>query len=222
MLRSYALFDFDDTLIRGDSIVKLCFYAVRRGLVSPFSLISMGVTSAMYLCGLTTAQASKQKALRFMKGKTEDEMNALAQDFCREVLVPRLYRDGVNELKARAESGCEVWLISASPAFYLEPLKEYLPLTGIIATRMHTDENGIYSGLMAGENCRGVEKPLRLAEVLASRGDMLDYGTSYAYGDSAGDAPMLALCANKVAVNPRKKLLRALDGADGVKTVRWR
>ena len=51
---------------------------------------------------------------------------------------------------------------------------------------------------------------------------MLDYGESYAYGDSAGDAPMLALCSNKMAVNPKKKLLKALEGADGVTKLRWR
>ena len=52
--------------------------------------------------------------------------------------------------------------------------------------------------------------------------DMLDYAGSWAYGDTAGDAPMLSLCAQKVAVNPRRKLLRELDGADGVVTVRWK
>ena len=85
---------------------------------------------------------------------------------------------------------------------------------------MHV-ENGVYTGLIAGENCRGVQKPLRLAEDLAARGDMVDYAASWAYGDSAGDAPMLALCAHKVAVNPRRKLVRRMKGADGFSVVYW-
>lgn len=221
MLRKYALFDFDDTLIRGDSIVKMCLFAFRRGLIAPWELVKITGLSVLYLCGLTTAQKSKEAAMHFLSGKSETEVEKLAEEFCEKVLLPRLYQDGVKELKAKAESGCEVWLISASPAFYLQPLMKHLPITGVIGTRMHV-LNGMYTGQMAGENCRGVEKPLRLAEVLASRGDMLDYGQSFAYGDSAGDAPMLALCANKVAVNPKKKLLKALDGADGVTKVRWR
>ena len=221
MLKKYALFDFDDTLIRGDSIVRMCLFVFRRGMVSPAALLKMGVLSAMYLCGFTTAVRAKEAAMQFLTGKTETEVEALAEEFCEKVLVPKLYRDGVKELKARAEDGCEVWLISASPAFYLQPLQKHLPITGVIGTRMHV-LNGMYTGQMAGENCRGVEKPLRLAEVLASRGDMLDYGESSAYGDSAGDAPMLALCARKVAVNPRKKLLRELEGVEGVEKVRWR
>ena len=221
MLRKYALFDFDDTLIRGDSIVKMCLFAFRRGLIAPWELVKITGLSVLYLCGLTTAQKSKEAAMHFLSGKSETEVEKLAEEFCEKVLLPRLYQDGVKELKEKAESGCEVWLISASPAFYLQPLMKHLPITGVIGTRMHV-LNGMYTGQMAGENCRGVEKPLRLAEVLASRGDMLDYSQSCAYGDSAGDAPMLALCANKVAVNPKKKLLKALDGADGVTKVRWR
>ena len=221
MLRKYALFDFDDTLIRGDSVVKMCLFAFRRGLIAPWELVKITGLSVLYLCGLTTAQKSKEAAMHFLSGKSETEVEKLAEEFCEKVLLPRLYQDGVKELKAKAESGCEVWLISASPAFYLQPLMKHLPITGVIGTRMHV-LNGMYTGQMAGENCRGVEKPLRLAEVLASRGDMLDYGQSCAYGDSAGDAPMLALCANKVAVNPKKKLLKALDGADGVTKVHWR
>ena len=221
MLRKYALFDFDDTLIRGDSIVKMCLFAFRRGLIAPWELVKITGLSVLYLCGLTTAQKSKEAAMHFLSGKSETEVEKLAEEFCEKVLLPRLYQDGVKELKEKAESGCEVWLISSSPAFYLQPLMKHLPITGVIGTRMHV-LNGMYTGQMAGENCRGVEKPLRLAEVLASRGDMLDYSQSCAYGDSAGDAPMLALCANKVAVNPKKKLLKALDGADGVTKVRWR
>ncbi len=221
LLKSYALFDFDDTLIHGDSIVKMCLYACKKRLMNPLSLLPIGLMAGLYLCGLTTAEKSKQRSMRFLKGMSEEQANALAEDFCREVLVPKLYAQGVSEMKARAKEGCEVWLVSASPSFYLEPLIKVLPLSGVIATRMYV-EGGVHTGLLAGENCRNVQKPLRLAEVLAARGDMLDYASSYAYGDSAGDAPMLALCGRKVAVNPKKKLLQKLEGTDGVTVVRWK
>jgi len=50
---------------------------------------------------------------------------------------------------------------------------------------------------------------------------MVDYASSYAYGDTAGDIPMLMLCQHKTAVNPRKKLVKGLEGADGVQMVQW-
>ena len=145
-------------------------------------------------------------------------VEALGRAFCREELLPRLYPQGVEELRRRHAEGAEVLLVTASPSFYLEALKEELPIRRIIGTRMHV-ENGVYTGLIAGENCRGVQKPLRLAEDLAARGDMVDYAASWAYGDSAGDAPMLALCGHKVGVNPKRRLVRRMKGADGFSVV---
>ena len=148
-------------------------------------------------------------------------MDKIAQGFASEVLIPRLYPQGVEEIRMHQKAGREVWLISASTAFYLEPVKKHLKLNGLIGTRMHVQEDGTYSGLIDGHNCRGVEKTLRLAEVLAATDCMVDYADSYAYGDTAGDIPMLMLCQHKTAVNPRKKLQKGLIGADGVRTVSW-
>ena len=94
------------------------------------------------------------------------------------------------EQTARAV-GHEVLLVSASSYFYLKHLKEVLGVTDIICTRLDVDENGVFAGRVCGENCRGVQKPLRLAEYLAAKGDRLDYESSWAYGDSSGDLPMV-------------------------------
>ena len=222
MQKSYALFDFDGTLIKGDSIIRFCFYAFRKGLTGVGGLLRAGAMGALYMMKIITAEKSKQTTLSFLKGKTREEVDAIARDFCTEVLIPNLYPEGVERIRRHQQEGAEVWLISASTAFYLEPIREHLNLTGLIGTRMHVDENGVYSGLIDGHNCRGVEKTLRLAEVLAATDSMVDYASSYAYGDTAGDIPMLMLCAHKTGVNPRKKLLRGLEGADGVEIVRWK
>lgn len=219
--KAYALFDFDGTLIKGDSIIRFCIYAWKKHWCNLGTLATGALMGALYLCGLTTAEASKQAALAFLKGRKRDEVDAFARAFCQEVLIPKLYKEGVDEIHRHQENGAEVWIISASTAFYLEPLREHLGLSGLIGTRMHVDENGEYSGLIDGHNCRGVEKTLRLAEVLAYTDSMVDYETSSAYGDTAGDIPMLMLCAHKNAVNPRKKLSKGLEGADGVQTVHW-
>ena len=211
MQKPYALFDFDGTLIRGDSIVRFVRYARAKGLTGAGGLARAALWAAAYGLRLTTAERA---------GRGEAEVEALGRVFCREELIPRLYPQGVEELRRRHAEGVEVLLITASPTFYLEALRDELPIRRIIGTRMHV-ENGVYTGLIAGENCRGVQKPLRLAEDLAARGDMVDYAASWAYGDSAGDAPMLALCAHKVAVNPKKKLVRRMKGADGFSVVYW-
>ena len=220
MLRGYALFDFDGTLLRGDSIVRFLMYLKKRGLCGAGEVLRAGLWGVLYYVRLTTAERAKQESLRALKGRSAREVDGLARDFCRDILLPSLYPDGVSELRKRSEEGLEVLLVSASPSFYLEPLKEALPIRAVIATSFHV-EDGAFTGLIAGENCRGVQKPLRLAQYLAAKGDMVDYAASWAYGDSAGDEPMLALCGHKVAVNPKKKLLKKLAAADGVERRSW-
>ena len=221
MQKSYALFDFDGTLIKGDSIISFCFYAVKKRLCSPLHLLKAAALGALYMSHIITAEKSKQGSLSFLKGKSASEVDKIAQGFAHDVLIPRLYPEGVAEIRMHQKAGREVWLISASTAFYLEPVRKHLKLSGLIGTRMHVQEDGTYSGLIDGHNCRGVEKTLRLAEVLAATDCMVDYADSYAYGDTAGDIPMLMLCQHKTAVNPRKKLQKGLIGADGVRTVSW-
>ena len=220
MQKPYALFDFDGTLIRGDSIVRFVRYAYARGLTGAGGLARAALWAAAYGLHLTTAERAKRESLSFLAGREQAGVEALGRAFCREELLPRLYPQGVEELRRRHAEGAEVLLVTASPSFYLEALKEELPIQRIIGTRMHV-ENGVDTGLIAGENCRGVQKPLSLAEDLAARGDMVDYASSWAYGDSAGDAPMLALCGHKVGVNPRRRLVRRMKGADGFSVVYW-
>ena len=221
MQKTYALFDFDGTLIRGDSIALLCGYAARRGLARPGQTLAALGAAVLYGLKLWPAVRSKEQALAFLRGKTLAQVEAIAQDFCREVLAPRLRPQGLAEIAAHRAAGHEVLLITASSTFYLLPLQSVLGVDAIIGTRFDLDEQRGFTGRVCGENCRGVQKPLRLAEYLAARGDRLEYATSAAYGDSRGDLPMLRLCADKVGVNPRRRLWRALRTLEGARRVRW-
>ena len=221
MGKAYALFDFDGTLISGDSFMLLCIYARKKGLNSGVSFwkgIGAGIRYLLRLCG---AKESKEAALSFLQGKSEKELQQLSADFCREVLRPRLRVQGLAELKARREAGAEVLLITASPAFYFEPLKDELGITEIIGTRMDMGQDGRATGRICGENCKGLQKPLRLAEYLAAVGERLDFSRSYGYGDSASDMPMLELCGHKVGVNVRRGLKKRLAKAEGARLVEW-
>lgn len=221
MQKTYALFDFDGTLRKGDSIVAVCRHARRLGLCSSWGLWKGALAALAYGVRLFSPERAKETAMSWLKGRTAAEMAAFSQDFCLNVLLPQLYPQGVEAIQAEERRGAEVLLITASPAFYLQPLVELLGLRGIIGTRMALDESERYTGELFGENCRGVQKPLRLAEYLAAQGDRLDYETSTAYGDSRSDQCMLDLCGSKVLVNPKRSLLRALGGQPGVRIVAW-
>ena len=219
MERRFAFFDFDGTLIDGDSIVSLLPFAKGKGF--PVHL-GKGLEGGLaYKLGRCSDKEGKERALSFLKGLSPEETAPLAQAFCRERLLPRLREKGRAELQRLSREGYALWLVSASPDFYLEPLKQELPFERIIATRMEVDAAGLYTGKIDGENCRGIQKPLRLAEILSSLGQQVDYEHSRAYGDSAGDAPLLNLCGTKVCVNAKRGLRREMAKDPGAVFVKW-
>lgn len=222
MQHTYALFDFDGTLIRGDSILLLCVYARRKKLASVTQTLATLWAALRYGLKLLPPERAKERALRFLAGRPKAEVDAIVADFYRAALAPRLRPEGIEAVRAHVAAGHRTLLVSASSAFYLEPVKAALGFDDVIATRWDADATGALTGHVCGDNCRGVQKALRLAEYLAAKGDRLDFETSTAYGDSYGDLPMLRLCRHRVAVNPKRKLLRALRGDADATRVCWR
>jgi phosphatidylglycerophosphatase C len=75
---------------------------------------------------------------------------------------------------------------------YLRPLVARLGVTDAIGTELAVDEAGRCTGALDGGNCRGGAKIIRLHRLLGQRFGGRDHVTLWAYGDSPGDASMLA------------------------------
>ena len=145
-------------------------------------------------------------------------MDAFALTFFHDKVEKKLYADGQRELTRLKQEGYHILLVSASPDVYLNAIGHALDAEAVLATTCGLEADGeTYTGLV-GENCKGVEKPLRIAAYLAANHADLDWETSRAYGDSASDVPMMNLTAHPVCVNPKKKLRQALPDAE---TVHW-
>lgn len=222
MQKTYALFDFDGTLIGGDSILLFVRYALRKRLCSAGDVLRFLVAGGLFTLRLVPAKRGKEIALGFLKGRNRAEFTAAAEDFCQRVLAPRLYKEGLEAIRRHLDAGHETLLITASPAFYLEPLKAMLGFSAVLGTVYATDENGRFTGAIEGPNCRGEQKPLRLSAYLAETGAQMDAAASSAYGDSAHDLPMLKAVGRAYAVNPGKKLLRGLPGLPNAAVLRWK
>ncbi|MBN1777748.1 MAG: HAD family hydrolase [Clostridiales bacterium] len=222
MLKTFALFDFDGTMIRGDSILLFMRYAWQKKLCGTFDLLRFAAAGGLFTLRLLSPKRAKELGLRFLKGRNRAAYTRAAESFCETVLKPRLYPRAMEALRKHREAGDEVLLISASPTFYLEPLKQMLNLTEVLGTDMETDTSGRFTGRIVGLNCRGDEKPQRLQTYLNEAGAQLDFETSSAYGDSRHDLPMLKLCRHAYAVSPGKKMQKKLKALDGVTVVNWK
>lgn len=214
----FALFDFDDTICKGDSIVPYVLFCAQKGFATRRHALLAAVRFASSLFGRCTVEEAKQYALSFLQGKTEAETTAIAHEFWQKRLKKRFFSGAVQEMQRLKDEGYHVLVVSASVTAYMDVLPSYLPADDVIATVCGMDGDGKYNGYL-GDNCRGVQKPLRIAAYLAANHLLLDYEASRAYGDSPSDEPMLRLTAHPTLVNPSPKLRTAMPDAA---TVVWK
>ncbi len=210
--QSFAFFDFDGTLIPGDSIAAFVPYARKRGAMPRREYFKALLAAAGYLLGFVSAADSKNAALRFRMALSQAERETLDRDFVRDCLLPRVYPDAKACMAAHRQAGRELVLVTASTENYMRIAADALGVSVLLATPLDPDG-------AVGENCRGEEKTRRIREWLREAGLEADFAASYAYGDSRSDLPMLRLCGHPVQVNPKKALRKA---APDMEKVIWR
>lgn len=214
MITKCAFFDFDDTLCRGDSVVPYLLYAIRKG-AAPWTQLLRAVRGYLRQIGHPEKISSaKETTFSFIKGQPQHKLDELARGFFREVIMSRLFPQAMAELwKLRAE-GYTIVVVSASADVYMRLLPEFLPVDAVLSTRCEAVDC-VYTGHVES-NCKGEEKPRRIAAWLQENNLTLDESATRAYGDSASDAPMLRLAALPTLVNPNKKLVALLPDAPHV------
>ncbi|WP_454005531.1 HAD-IB family hydrolase [Alcaligenes sp. Marseille-Q7550] len=180
-------FDFDGTITDRDSLQDF----VRR-------MRGWGVCLKAYLAcaprvarldrGPARRQAIKARFLASaLAGLDRRQLEDLAQAYVSRHL-PRLLRPEMLErLREHCRRGDTVVLVSASPSLYLDIWARQEGLAQVLATELGFDAQGRYIGLKSA-NCWGEEKVRRLQGWLGTPAVQLDM----AYGDSQGDAAMLA------------------------------
>lgn len=200
--RPIAVFDFDGTMISGDSIVPFIWQAVKEGHLSPFQLPRLALDTRRALKGHITPEEGKTQALQFLKTMSPDSRAAFCKRFCEHVLMPRVYPKALERLKQHQAQGDVVMLLSASPDVYMRHLQPLLQVDTVLATP--TDEDGVVT-----HNNRGEEKVRRLQAWAQTQTFAVDWANSFAYGDSAHDLPVMRLCGHSVMVNPKPAMLKA-------------
>ena len=182
-----ALFDFDGTISSRDSFLLFMWYAERGVLIRTcFSQIPQII---LYKLHAYPNQKLKETFLKqLFSGKCLCDLQTESENYCRDV-VPEILRPGFHKaLDWHRERGDEIVVVSATPAFILEPWCRTHGIN-IIGTEVETDKNGRVTGKISGRNCMGEEKVSRIKELY----DLEDFDDLFAYGDTASDLPMLDL-----------------------------
>ncbi len=189
MKKVIAFFDFDGTLIKGDSLLNFLWYCTTPVIFIKQSFCLMPVLFK-YVCRLMDSQRAKEQVyILFFSGVNRGEFLEKSLLFSLSV-IPNLTRGvAIQRLKWHQENNHECILISASIEEYLLPWAESMGFSHILATRLEVDNNNNLTGKFIGKNCKGIEKVNRIKELL---GDLKQY-EFYAYGNDRGDKELLEI-----------------------------
>ena len=184
-----AVFDFDDTLIEGDSLPR--FLDEVAGIVRTRVAMVGAVAGALgaHTIGRPVGVdfAGSVKALLLRKTLAGLPLAAVLEAGRR--LKPRLrwLTPQLTALHRHAAAGLRIVVASGALDIYLPVLLEGLPIHDILATDMEIHA-GHLTGRIASGNCVRSIKAQRLQPLLAA-----STGPSWGYGNRPSDLPMLAL-----------------------------
>jgi len=197
---SLAIFDLDNTLLRGDSDHVWGEFLVEQGAVDRARFASENDRYyAAYLAGtLDIYEFLEQHQLRPLADHDRATLERWRQKFVCDKITPLITpaaRELVEQHRARGDT---LLIITATNSFITKPIAEAFNIPHLIATEPE-EVNGQFTGKVAGVPSYREGKVERLSEWLIDRHENLD--DSWFYSDSHNDLPLLNLVDHPVAVN---------------------
>lgn len=193
-----AAFDVDKTLTVRDCVLPFMRSVAGFGRLLKVMLSDLG--STFHSVRRRDRDALKAKFVEgIFAGKDAREIENLGVQFASRVADGWLRDDVAARMRWHQEQGHVVILVSASLGSYLHPLGDLLEVDAVLCTELEV-KDGLLTGKLVGQNCRGKEKASRVQKWCLDSGIASD-DLVYAYGDSSGDIQLLELFSNGTWVN---------------------
>lgn len=202
---SLALFDLDNTLLKGDSDYNWGQFLVERGVVDRdvYEAANRKFYEQYTQGGLNIHEFA---AFTFQPliDQPMDKLLQLRQEFMVEMIEPIMLQTGRDVIAEHRQAGRTIVIITATNSFITSPIAEAFGVDHLLATDPE-QVNGQYTGKIAGTPCFQDGKVKRLNDWLLEHSFYLK--DSYFYSDSHNDLPLLEVVEHPVAVDPDDILL---------------
>ncbi|OOM77902.1 hypothetical protein CLPUN_20750 [Clostridium puniceum] len=202
-MKKLAIFDIDYTITKKETLMELFKYSIKIDKRNIRFLPRAIFCGSMYMLKLYDERKVKEKFLKFIDGIKEKDLAELVKGFYNYKLKTILYEDALNMIKKLKSEDYDIYLISASPEFYVNEFYNIKEVDKIIGTKFNFT-NGVFVRKMDGENCKGEEKVRRLKEFLKTEKIEVDFKESYMFSDSLSDKPLLDLVGKPYLINYKK------------------
>ena len=208
-IKKIAVFDFDGTVISGQSGFLFSAYLLRRHLSSVSRTLKLMWWGARYKLHLPQRQEeARELVVGALTQYSIEFANAVMHDFHREV-VEGMYRpQALEEVRRRQAEGCCVLLVSATFEPIAELAAKKLGVDAFLATKMQVGADGHYTSKVDGPVMEGAQKLVSATEWCNQHYGKGNWELAYAYGDHYSDATLLSAAQTPCAVCPGPTLTR--------------
>jgi phosphoserine phosphatase len=189
-----AVFDFDRTLVAGDSFRLFSRIAAASHREYAYTLL----VAALCKAGLISNAAYKERVLqRLWYGRTPDEQAKILTGVY-EQLGRWAYGAIVRRLREHLQLGHQVVVLSASPAFYVAPFvrQAWSGDIEVLASKFGQGECG---------NLYGARKAEEMRRLIEARPPVV-----WVYADHRSDLPLIEMAHRVCLVRPSAGLVRTL------------
>ncbi len=203
-MKKLAIFDIDYTITKKETLMELFKFVIRNDKKNIRFLPRAIFCGVMYGIKVYDERKVKEKFLKFIDGIKEKDLADLVKRFYDEKLKTIVYDDALKMMKKLKSEGYDIYLISASPEFYINEFYSIKEVDKIIGTKFIFND-GVFTRKMEGNNCKGQEKVNRLKEVIQNEQIEVDFKESYMFSDSLSDKPLFDLVGKPYLINYKKK-----------------
>lgn len=220
-LRQVAIFDFDGTIIDGQSGALFTTYLLRRGIMRLPRALELGWWGLRYKLHLPYRQnEARELVFGALTGLDPETVDQIMRQFHDDVLLPRYRSQAIAEVARRREEGCVTLLVSATFLPMAQAAADGMGMDAAVATLMEKDAQGHYTGSVQGSVVAGPEKYAAASVWCDEHLGQGMWELAYAYGDHHTDVDLLSHAREAFAVCPGNTM-RPIAKKMGWKILNW-
>jgi putative phosphoserine phosphatase/1-acylglycerol-3-phosphate O-acyltransferase len=198
-----AFFDLDRSLLAGFSALAFLRERAAEGRVSPRELFDSTRGALAYTLGRTGFSGMLTASTAAYRGISESVFEEIGETVFEKHLAGRVFPESRALVRAHAERGHTLAIVSSATRYQAEPLARELGIPHVLCTRLEV-KHGMFTGRVERPTCWGEGKLTCAGELAQREGVELD--ESYFYTDSIDDLPLLEAVGRPRPLNPDRKL----------------
>ena len=204
-----ALFDLDNTLLRGDSDYNWAKFLIKHHLLDPkLHQEKNEIFYQDYRKGTLDIYAFCEFQFRPLKENNRDKLDNLRHEYIETVIKPLVSKKSLELVRKHQKRGDLCIVITATNSYITQPIARLFDIDYLIGTDPE-EVAGEFTGKVKGLPSFKEGKVTRLNQWLKENNyDFHQFEKSFFYSDSLNDLPLLKAVSDPVCVNPDKTLIK--------------